>query len=293
MTCKTNQRLRIAEIDHDWSTKSRYNGQDKTINHGFPFLDAKIVGWNRRDKKISTCPMTVIHQKELPFEGGQQHRVPIYEQSKYKYILYIEGHCAACRYGFMMSLGSVILKVNSTVVADQMWYFPLLRNGYDHIVINSDYSNLEDVLNWCHNHDKECEQIAKNARQLYDRFISRDGILDYLQSVTIEMAKRWRSFTPSCGTDVFIPTNITDNTERQSVMLGVPKARKPPMIDFTQFLQNEIENNNNRGNKQSSQYGHSNAHSTTITSIPTTEAERKRKFRDIYCCVEDNKNGVS
>jgi hypothetical protein len=25
--------------------------------------------------------------------------------------MYIEGHCAACRYGFMMQLGSVILKV--------------------------------------------------------------------------------------------------------------------------------------------------------------------------------------
>jgi len=37
--------------------------------------------------------------------------VPIYEQSAYKYLLYIDGHCAACRYAFMMRLGSVILKV--------------------------------------------------------------------------------------------------------------------------------------------------------------------------------------
>lgn len=27
-----------------------------------------------------------------------------------RYLVYVEGHCAACRYGFMMRLGSVILK---------------------------------------------------------------------------------------------------------------------------------------------------------------------------------------
>lgn len=29
-----------------------------------------------------------------------------------RYLVYAEGHCAACRYGFMMRLGSVILKVS-------------------------------------------------------------------------------------------------------------------------------------------------------------------------------------
>lgn len=37
--------------------------------------------------------------------------VPIYEQARYKYLIYVEGHCAACRYSFLMRLGSVILKV--------------------------------------------------------------------------------------------------------------------------------------------------------------------------------------
>lgn len=31
-----------------------------------------------------------------------------------RYLVYVEGHCAACRYGFMMRLGSVILKVRVT-----------------------------------------------------------------------------------------------------------------------------------------------------------------------------------
>ena len=38
-------------------------------------------------------------------------RIPMYEQAKYKYILYVEGHCAAARYASMMAFGSVIIKV--------------------------------------------------------------------------------------------------------------------------------------------------------------------------------------
>ena len=96
-----------------------------------PYLDAKITGWNKRDKKISSLPMTYIRSRDFAFEGSKQANfVPIYQQSSYKYLIYAEGHCAACRYGFMMQLGSVILKVESQCVADQMWYFPLLRYSY-------------------------------------------------------------------------------------------------------------------------------------------------------------------
>jgi len=78
-------------------------------------LDAAITGWNRRDKKIAGQPMLCLDPKSFPFEGGKKMYVPIYEQSAYKYLLYIDGHCAACRYAFMMRLGSVILKVTSYV----------------------------------------------------------------------------------------------------------------------------------------------------------------------------------
>ena len=77
-----------------------------------PFVDAQIVGWNKRDKKIADSPMTFLDENDFGFDAGKQHFTPIYEQSKYKYLIYVDGHCAACRYGFMMRLGSVILKVS-------------------------------------------------------------------------------------------------------------------------------------------------------------------------------------
>lgn len=164
VTPETNQRLKVAELGFLWEQAgSPYRG----------FLDAGVVKWNLRDKKIAGEKMTFLRPKELGFSLAQF--TPIYEQSTYKYLLYIEGHCAACRYGFMMCLGSVILKVESRCVADEMWYFPLLRPYVDHVPVKDDLSDLAEQIQWCRDNDDKCQEIARNARRLYDMYISRDG----------------------------------------------------------------------------------------------------------------------
>ncbi len=136
-----NQRLKVAHYSHTWKDDPEKGGEE-------PFLDAAIVGWNLRDKKIADKPMSFLRSKDFGFTAGKHHFTPIYEQSKYKYLVYVDGkfsdlvqftlnplvvpchsntnifflgHCAACRYGFMMRLGSVILKVEAQQVADRMW----------------------------------------------------------------------------------------------------------------------------------------------------------------------------
>lgn len=197
VSTETNQRLHIAQVSYDWSLQPDLNGSKP---NSVPYLDAKITGWNLRDKKISSTPMTYVHSRSFPFEGDRKKNfVEIYKQSTYKYLLYVEGHCAACRYGFMMQLGSVILKVESACVADSMWYFPLLKPYVDHVPVKADLSDLRQVLEWCHNHDEECRQIAERAREIYRRYISREGIMDYLQTVCKEIALRWRSLPAWCA----------------------------------------------------------------------------------------------
>ena len=118
--------------------------------------------------------------------------VEISKQSTFKYLVYAEGHCAACRYGFMMLLGSVILKVDSLCVADQMWYFPLLKPYVDHVPVRADLSDLQQQIEWCRQHDEECRGIAENAKQqqLAQRFITREAVLDYMQLVFEEISNR-------------------------------------------------------------------------------------------------------
>jgi hypothetical protein len=96
----------VAHLSNIWKDDEEKGGEE-------PFLNAAIVGWNMRDKKIADGPMTFLRPTNFGFDAGKHHFTPIYEQSMYKYLVYVDGHCAACRYGFMMRLGSVILKASS------------------------------------------------------------------------------------------------------------------------------------------------------------------------------------
>ena len=49
-------------------------------------LDAKITGWNVRDKKLKGQSLSYIIPGKFKFTGGKHNYIPMYEQSKYKYI---------------------------------------------------------------------------------------------------------------------------------------------------------------------------------------------------------------
>ncbi|GMI08472.1 hypothetical protein TrLO_g4660 [Triparma laevis f. longispina] len=205
VTIDDNQRLKVSSLSAQWK-----NDKEKgSVNGQPPFCDAAIVGWNLRDKKTHSNPMKYLKPQDLSFDGGRQFFTPIYMQSRYKYLIYVDGHCAACRYGFMMRLGSVILKVRSRQVADTMWYFPLLKEDgpeQDHIPVKEDLSDLEEKIRWCRDHDDECRRIAFNCNKVYKKYVARNGLLDYVEMITNETAKR---FTPAPPFWSPLPTAIT------------------------------------------------------------------------------------
>mmetsp|Transcript_37829 Transcript_37829/g.42187 ORF Transcript_37829/g.42187 Transcript_37829/m.42187 type:complete len:686 (+) Transcript_37829:149-2206(+) len=182
-TIDNNQRLKIAHLSHRWKDDPEMGGDE-------PFLNAAIVGWNLRDKKVADHPMTFLRPSNFEFSAGKHLFTPIYEQSKYKYLVYVDGHCAACRYAFMMRLGSVILKVEARQVADRMWYFPLLEPYVDHVPVKPDLSDLEEKIRWCRDNDDKCQEIASNCLKLHTKFVARNGLLDYVEMVTKHIAKR-------------------------------------------------------------------------------------------------------
>ncbi|KAJ1450261.1 glycosyl transferase family 90-domain-containing protein [Pelagophyceae sp. CCMP2097] len=201
VSAATNQRLALTTLCYDWRRAAsakpakKYSPSEQFAKLAGsvspPLLDSEITGWNTRDKKLGAAPMTYIRKDRFPFSAGKNHFVPIFQQSRYKYLIYVEGHCAACRYGFMMRLGSVILKVESKCVADTMWFFPLLRPFVDHVPVRADLSDLADQIRWCKTHDAECRAIAKNAEQLWTKYLAREGLLDYIQLATNKIARRF------------------------------------------------------------------------------------------------------
>lgn len=206
VTPDTNQRLHLCALSHEWTRQ------------GADMLDAGITSWNMRDKKEFGKPMTYIKPATLPFSLAPF--VPLYEQARYKYLVYVQGHCAANRYANLMSLGCVILKVASTCEASEMWYFPLLRPYVDHVPIAADLSDLASQIEWCRAHDSECEAMAAEAQRLHREHLTIRGITSYMAAALAEVSARQHE-------DGSEPALVTDEDGYQHTPLdsGIPPPR--------------------------------------------------------------------
>ena len=85
--------------------------------------------------------------------------------------------------------------------------------------MKADLSDLQEKIKWCRVNDRKCEEIAENAQKLYNRFVAKEGILDYMQLICFEIAKRFhrvpRSFekaVPSLPCPVMPGADVTGRT---------------------------------------------------------------------------------
>jgi hypothetical protein len=175
VTIKSNPRLNIARL-------SSLGQKDE---NGVPYLDAGITNWNLRPRKIQEEEyLQTIQIRELGF--GLVGYMSSEEQSQYKYIINIDGHVTAFRLSLELSMGSVILLVKSHW---KIWYSYMLKPYKHYVPVNSDLSNIIEQVKWCKEHDDECRQIALNARNFYETYLQKKGILDYMQKVLVTTKK--------------------------------------------------------------------------------------------------------
>ena len=172
-TIETNQRLKIAYL-------SSLNKKDKD---NIPYLDCGITKWNTRVKKIhNSSKIQMIDPETLPFSLVDY--MPISQQQSYKYIVHIDGHVSAFRLSAMLKLNSVILIVASKW---KMWYSDLLVPYEHYIPIKSDLSDLYSQIEWCKENDDLCEYVAANARDFSEKYLEKDGILDFTQKMLFDL----------------------------------------------------------------------------------------------------------
>ena len=77
-------------------------------------------------------------------------------QSRYKYILNIQGNSAAYRLSYLLRSGSVILNVESE---NKLWWEDKWEPMKHYVPIKSDLSDLKEKIEWCREHDEECRKI--------------------------------------------------------------------------------------------------------------------------------------
>lgn len=153
------------------------------INQEKKYIDARISSFNLRPRKIKGdfYIRTIDKFKYKNLLG--EYMSPV-EQSNFKYILHLPGHTCAYRLTLELYYGSLLLIFPSEY---NLWYFHRLIPGKHYILIEKPYDEeyIFNLLEWCRTHDEECKRIAENGRAFAEEHLTRETILDYLQSVFI------------------------------------------------------------------------------------------------------------
>lgn len=224
---QSNQRLKLAYISDAW--KEQEGKQD--------LLDAGISKWAIRDKKKMGVPMRFVQpllnrdfDKPWSVPLKLADYVPMDKQLEYKYVIYVDGNAAAYRYQTLMTTGSTILKVSS-VEGFKMWFYDELKgldvisnpdatiDGHDHIIIDSNLENLENVLRWCRQNDDKCRQIAQNSLQKVKTLFNYDNVLDYLEAITVG-----------------IHNNMSADSRKKSIMVMTKEKRQDKADERVEVL---------------------------------------------------------
>jgi len=107
-------------------------------------------------------------------------RLTMDEQSKYKYIIHIDGNVNAYRLLTTMCTGSLVLRVNSEY---RSWVDHLIQPGVHYLKIKHDLSDLESKIEWCLKNDAKCKEVAKNGLEFAMSVLQKDFMKTYFQKI--------------------------------------------------------------------------------------------------------------
>ena len=157
------------------------------------------------------------------------------EQSEYKYIVHVDGHVSAFRLSLELSMGCVILLVDSPW---KIWYRDLLKEGEHYVSVKSDLSDLIEKIKWCRANDAECEKIANNARDFFNTYLQKDGVMDYMQKTLVNLKQEMGMYLYNS----ISPLDALISKEEKDIDMTFPPISNPDdctiqkSIDDLQFV---------------------------------------------------------
>lgn len=88
----------------------------------------------------------------------------------YKYLLVLDGTCIASSLHWTFASGSVPILV--THPGNEWWFKRYIEPMKHYVPVNYDLSDLDDKLNWLLTYDDKAQEIATNAMQFSDYYLS-------------------------------------------------------------------------------------------------------------------------
>lgn len=161
-TAETNQRIRLAMM------KS-------------PLLDAKIVVPRNATIDSNSIKFDPVHGLGMLNTGIKSGNfLSMVEQSKYKYIIHIDGNVNAYRLLTTMMTGSLIIRVESPYVS---WVDHLIKPGRDYVLVKPDMSDLLAKIRWCETHPKSARKMARNGYEFARRVLTREYVGSTIEKI--------------------------------------------------------------------------------------------------------------
>jgi len=196
MKIKNNPRLHVSKLDVDWKEEKildaavvnfvKHTATEEGDKKVYKGNDPKII--NKFKKKIS-CGRWNPEKKYMSLQ----------DQSKFKYIINIEGNSAAYRLSYLLFTGSVILNVECK---NKLWWETLWKpvnideiksndevKGH-YIPITRNLNNLKKTITWCTQNDEICKKIANNAREFANTYMQKNAVFDYLKMIINKITNR-------------------------------------------------------------------------------------------------------
>ena len=91
-----------------------------------------------------------------------------------------------------------VLLVNSNY---KLWFQKFLKptiiSNYilgDYIPVKEDLSDLLEIIQWCKDNDEKAKIIANNALKFHNKYLTKDGVLNYLQFVLVNIKNQGGSY---------------------------------------------------------------------------------------------------
>lgn len=175
ITAETNQRIKLAKI-----------AQRLMLTGSSVSIDAGITSWKRRPRKLEGMKgLCTIDVKSLKLE--LVNKIPFSKHAQYKYIIHVGGHVSAYRLAAEFSLGSVVVIVEGEY---KLWFQKFLVEGVHYVGVKADLSDLVEKIKWLQSHDDEACKIANQGKAFFNKYLQKEGVLDYMRNTLIKISTR-------------------------------------------------------------------------------------------------------